>query len=164
MHKVMEVIDFKEAYRAVSTGNGEEFLKKQLDKMIDKEFIIQEELDYIEADKILGFFRTEVGRRAAEAEILKKEAEFNFLKDSDGVQVMVQGVIDCFFKEGDKYILIDYKNSYIDPERREESLRRIKETYESQVDLYREALELITGGEVSEAYLFLFSEGEFLTI
>ena len=72
---------------------------------------------------------------------------------------MVQGVIDCFFREGDKYVLIDYKNSYVDPERKKEGLDRIKETYSSQVELYREALQLIKGGDVYESYLYLFSEG-----
>jgi ATP-dependent helicase/nuclease subunit A len=95
---------------------------------------------------------------------LYKEAEFNFLKESDGVEVMVQGVIDCFFKDGDNYVLIDYKNSYIDPERREEGLKRIKESYTTQVELYREALQQIKGGEVSGSYLYLFSEGQFIEI
>ena len=77
---------------------------------------------------------------------------------------MVQGIIDCFFREGDKYILIDYKNSYIDPQRREEGLQRIKETYSAQVELYREALHSIKDGEVAESYLYLFSEGEFVIV
>ena len=164
MHKVMEVIDFRNAAAAVSAGSGIEYVNSVIDYMIEKEFITEDEREFIEADKIAEFFNTEVGHRAAYADELHKEAEFNFLKESDGVEVMVQGVIDCFFREGDKYVLVDYKNSYIDPERREEGLKRIKETYSSQVELYREALQLIKGGEVAESYLYLFSEGEFVSV
>ena len=77
---------------------------------------------------------------------------------------MIQGVIDCFFEEDDGYVLIDYKNSYINPENREGSLKKLRETYAKQVELYKEALELITCKPVREAYLYLFSEGEFLTL
>lgn len=164
MHKVMEVIDFKEAASAAASGSGAEYVEKTVDYMISKEFISEEEREYIEVDKILGFFNTDVGRRAAASDELYKEAEFNFLKESDGVEVMVQGVIDCFFREGDKYVLIDYKNSYVDQERREEGLQRIKETYSAQVELYRDALQTIKDGEVAESYLYLFSEGEFVKV
>ena len=164
MHKVMEIIDFKAAAEAVASGTGIKYIETVIEHMIEKSFIGEEERQFIEPDKIAGFFSTEVGRRAAASDELHKEAEFNFLKESEGVEVMVQGVIDCFFREGDKYVLVDYKNSYINPESREEGLKRIKETYSSQLELYREALLLIKGGEVSESYLYLFSEGEFVPV
>lgn len=164
MHKVMEVIDFRAAYETVISGNGTAFVEEQLRRMVTDEMLTEEEAGFVETERILGFFRTDIGRRAAFADELYKEAEFNFLKESDGVPVMVQGVIDCFFSEGDKYVLIDYKNSYIDPERKEEGLKRITETYTGQVEIYREALQVITGREVSESYLYLFSEGEFVEI
>ena len=164
MHKVMEIIDFKAAAAAVLSGTGIEYVNGVIDHMIENEFIAEEERQFIEPDKIAGFFSTEVGRRAAASDELHKEAEFNFLKESDGVEVMIQGVIDCFFREGDKYVLVDYKNSYINPEDRENGLQRLKETYSMQVELYREALQLIKGGEVAESYLYLFSEGEFVSV
>ncbi len=164
MHKVMEVIDFRAAVQAAEAGNCNEYISNQARIMAEKEFISEEELQYIEVDKIAAFFNTKIGKRAAASDELYKEAEFNFLKESDGVEVMVQGVIDCFFREGDQYVLIDYKNSYIDPERREEGIKRIKDTYASQVGLYREALQVIKGVSVSESYLYLFSEGEFVEI
>ncbi len=164
MHKVMEVIDFKEAAKAAAAGTGEQYVESVVDDMVRREFISEEERQFIEIDKITGFFNTDIGKRAAEADELYKEAEFNFLKETEGVEVMVQGIIDCFFREGDKYVLIDYKNSYIDPERREEGLKRIKETYTNQVEIYREAIEIIKGKEASEVYLYLFSEGEFISV
>lgn len=164
MHKVMEVIDFREALQAVKTGEEQLYMAGQIDMMIANEQLLEEERGFIESDKIMDFFRTDIGSRAAQAAELQKEAEFNFLKESDGVEVMVQGVIDCFFEEEDGFVLIDYKNSYINPDNKEASLKRLKETYSRQVELYKEALELIKGKPVKEAYLYLFSEGKFLVI
>lgn len=162
MHKVMEVIDFKEAYQSIEKNQGEAYLNAQLNQMVEKEMLTSEELEYVEHDKIIRFFKTSIGRRAANAEKLYKEAEFNYIKDSDGIDVMVQGVIDCFFEENGKYILLDYKNSYINPEKRETILQKLKETYGGQIQLYKEALELIKGKPVKACYLYLFSEGKFV--
>ena len=167
MHKVMEVLNFQAAAEAAASGSEETFMNELVSRMIAEEQLLEEERSFVECDKIMAFFRTEVGKRAAQASAagkLRKEAEFNFMKDSDGVEVMVQGVIDCFFEEDDGYVLVDYKNSYIDPENREASLTRIRDTYTKQVELYREALEIIKDKPVKESYLYLFSEGEFLTL
>lgn len=164
MHKVMEVIDFKEALKAVADGQEDDYMEKQLQLMLRREHLMEDEIEFIEPDKIMGFFKTDIGVRVAEADNLQKETEFNFLKESDGVEVMVQGIIDCFFEEDDGFVLIDYKNSYINPNNREAALRKLKETYHMQVKLYREALEIIKGKPVKEAYLYLFSEGQFMTI
>lgn len=167
MHKVMEVLNFHAAAEAAASGSEETFMNELVSRMIAEEQLLEEERSFVEGDKIMAFFRTEVGKRAAQSSAagkLRKEAEFNFMKDSDGVEVMVQGVIDCFFEEDDGYVLVDYKNSYIDPENREASLTRIRDTYTKQVELYREALELIKDKPVKESYLYLFSEGEFLTL
>ena len=58
-------------------------------------------------------------------------------------------------------ILLDYKSSYIRPgEAREAELKRIKDEYKIQIELYSEAVEKGTGKEVSEAYLYLFTIAE----
>lgn len=162
MHRVMEVIDFREALEAVTNGGEQGYMDSQIQRMLENEQILEDEKAYIEPDKIMNFFRTAVGRRAAMSDNLRKEAEFNFLKESDGVEVMVQGVIDCFFEDEDGYVLIDYKNSYINPDNREASLTRIKTFYSKQLELYSEALEIIKGKPVKESYLYLFSEGDFI--
>ncbi len=164
MHKVMEVLDFRETLKAVEDGTGIDYINNQIESMLLDEQLLEDERDFIEPDKIMAFFRTDVGRRAAQAVQLRKEAEFNFLKDSDGVEVIVQGVIDCFFEEDDGYVLIDYKNSYINPDNREASLAKLKKTYSEQVHLYKEALELIKDKPVKESYLYLFSESGFMQL
>ena len=40
----------------------------------------------------------------------------------------------------------------------------LRESYRSQIDLYRQALEGATGKSVKEAYLYLFDTGQFVTM
>ena len=73
---------------------------------------------------------------------------------------MVQGVIDCYFEEDGHLVLIDYKNSYVNKKDRDSALQKLKQTYEGQVRIYQEALEVICQKPVTEACLYLFSEND----
>ena len=75
-----------------------------------------------------------------------------------GETTMVQGIIDCFFEEDGKIILLDYKSNWVDFRKPfEEERRRLLEKYRMQLQLYREALKKGMQMPVSEAYLYLFS-------
>ena len=164
MHKVMECIDFKETLKSIKEGRGEAYVRGQVERMKNQELLFPEEAEAVDWKKIMAFFQTDIGARAARADVLYKEAEFNLLKEMEGTQVMVQGVVDCYFEEDDHLILIDYKNSYVNKTNREESLETLRRTYEGQVRIYREALEAIRGKPVTEAYLYLFSENDSLRV
>ena len=73
-------------------------------------------------------------------------------------KISVQGVIDCFFEENGKLVLIDYKSSYMD-ERvpYEKEIERIRDKYAVQIEIYRNALASAVGRPVEEAYLYLTS-------
>ena len=77
-------------------------------------------------------------------------------------EILVQGIIDCLFEETDSdgstaYILVDYKTNYV-ADMAEEI--RIKERYRKQIELYQEAVRKAKNETVSEAYLWLFSNGK----
>lgn len=158
MHRIMEYLPFHEVHEAVSTGNGHSCIDRIIGQMTEKEMLTEKEAQAAERDRLLNFFKTELGRRAAQAEHLYKEAEFNLLKEHQGAEIMVQGVIDCYFEEEDGLVLIDYKNSEVLQGNRDAALKEIKENYRQQIELYAEALETIKGKQVKEAYLYLFSQ------
>lgn len=164
MHKVMECIDFKEAFSQVKAGRGEAYVQEEVLRMQQQELLLSEEAEAVECEKIVAFFKSDIGCRIACAEHVYKETEFNLQRELEGTQIMVQGIIDCYFEEEGHLILIDYKNSYINPKNREVSLKRLEETYAGQIQVYKEALEVIRKKPVTEAYLYLFSENEFLPI
>lgn len=162
MHKVMECVDFKEMLCQVEAGTGPAYVSGQVQRMLERELLLPEEAEAVECEKIAAFFQHEIGARAAGAENLYKETEFNLLKEIDGTEVMVQGIIDCYFEEADHLILIDYKNSYVNPQKKEEELERLRGDYAGQIAIYKEALEVIRQKPVDEAYLYLFGENQFL--
>ena len=75
-----------------------------------------------------------------------------------GEDVLVQGVIDCYFEEPDGIVLYDYKTNRIDKTKPpEEEQECIVSLYRTQLDLYSNALEDALGKKVKERYLYLFS-------
>ena len=179
MHLLMEKTDFAKAAGA----DGRQQVLETADRLLADGVISAEEYDSLSIDKAASFFSSEIGQRAAAAAEegrLRKEKEFIFSMDaaeiagagggasagageSEGVgageSTIVQGIIDCFFEEEGRIVLIDYKNSYMGAGR---TIEDIAASYAGQIDLYRKALEGATGKQVKEAYLYLFDTGEFV--
>ena len=61
---------------------------------------------------------------------------------------MIQGVIDCLFREDDAWILVDYKSDRLE---RADAFRR---RYAVQLALYKRAVEQITHWPVKEMYIY----------
>ncbi|MBR4411064.1 MAG: PD-(D/E)XK nuclease family protein, partial [Firmicutes bacterium] len=108
--------------------------------------------------------KSPLGQRLAEAEAegrIWKERPFNLKMnhDTDGsgktAEVLVQGVIDCYFEEEDGLVLVDYKTGHS---------RNMAEKYKTQIDIYRRALEVTTGLCVKEAYIYLTNSGELVEL
>lgn len=72
--------------------------------------------------------------------------------DSDE-RVLIQGIIDVYFEEDGRLILVDYKTDHVD--KPEVLIHR----YKTQIDYYARALEQITGKKVAEKYLYSFKFG-----
>lgn len=64
--------------------------------------------------------------------------------------VLVQGIIDAFFYEEEKIVLVDYKTDRV----RQRNGSDLVEKYKIQLDYYTEALERMTGKKVSERYIY----------
>jgi ATP-dependent helicase/nuclease subunit A len=62
----------------------------------------------------------------------------------------VQGIIDAFFYEDGKVILVDYKTDRV--ARAEELVQR----YQIQLDSYEEALSRVTGKEIGQKLIYSF--------
>ncbi|MGN1383010.1 MAG: helicase-exonuclease AddAB subunit AddA [Eubacterium sp.] len=155
-HSIMEHLDFAEAEE-----KGTDYIRDAAAEMVKKGIFLPEELEAVNLKKISAFFRTDIGRRCAAASRrrqLWKEQTFNLAVPMRGEMTMVQGIIDCFFEEEGKIILLDYKSNWVDFRKPfEEERRRLLEKYRMQLQLYRDALRKGMQMPVSEAYLYLFS-------
>ena len=99
----------------------------------------------------------------AEAEgRLKKEQPFVLGINADRLNkdypkeetVLIQGIIDAFFYEGDDIILMDYKTDAV------KNGQELTDRYSVQLEYYKEALETITGKKVIQKLIYSFALGE----
>ena len=123
--------------------------------LIRREILTAEEVQSVDLAKILRFLESPLGWRLRSADRVYREEAFNLRMDKDGEEIIVQGIIDCYFTEGDKYTLIDFKSDFVKD--KPESIDELKEIYRPQLELYKEALEEIRGITVDETYLYLFA-------
>jgi ATP-dependent helicase/nuclease subunit A len=75
-------------------------------------------------------------------------------------ELLLQGVIDLYFQEGEELVLVDYKTDHVTPANREDLI----EKYRVQIVLYKNALEKILGRSVKASYLYLFDCDEEVVI
>ena len=123
--------------------------------------------------RITDFLATDLGRDCIKAYRngrLVREQAFT-LKTSvpgpegESPEILVQGVIDCYFEDNDGITLIDYKTGYVDHSKSwENEAQRIKEKYEYQIKLYAEALEKALKKKVSRAVLFVTQANDIVEI
>lgn len=143
-------------------------IKEQVELMVQKELLTEEESKVVNVFKIQKFFKSDLGKRMLNAYKSGRKVyrELPFITDIPSIRInkelnpkvygeeklRLQGIIDAFFEEEDGYVLLDYKTDYI-PEGEED---RLLEKYKIQIDLYSETLSKILGEEIKEAYIYSF--------
>ena len=135
VHRVMECLDFKSLcdintkdHVAVSA-----FVKKSMDEMLKKGLITDDMYRLTRPKLIEQFISSDVAVRMAQADKrgdLYKEKPF--VMDYEGV--LVQGIIDVFWLENDKIVLLDYKTDRVN------AAKELIDRYSTQLKLYADAL------------------------
>ncbi|WP_248893055.1 helicase-exonuclease AddAB subunit AddA [Bacillus methanolicus] len=169
MHMVMQQID-------LSIPLTEESIRHQVDAMVQKELLTAEQREGIDPELVLKFFKSDLGQRMLRAEKVMREVPFSLsipaketYTDWTGgdEQVLIQGVIDCFFEEEEGIILLDYKTDRITDRYKggfEEAKPILESRYSLQINFYARALEQIVRKPVYERYLFFFDGGHLLKL
>ncbi len=161
-HKIMEAFAFGKI-------TGKESLKQQLDTMEATGLLLPEERKIIDMRKLTHFFYSELGRRMIEADkngVLFKEQPFVMgvpAKEVDNTidseeLVLVQGIVDVYFKEGDELVLVDYKTDTVN------TASQLVDRYKAQLNYYKKALEQITGKKVKENRIYSFYLGKEIVV
>lgn len=157
MHFVMQHLNFYDKN-----------IENQINSMVEKELITDMQAKSINIRRIKEFISSPICQRMIASGKFFREVPFNIelpftelYPVSDGnssaeENILLQGVVDCYFEEDNKIVLIDYKTDYV----QKGCTEQIKEKYGIQISYYSRALELLTGLNVSERYIYLFSTGE----
>lgn len=135
VHRVMECLNFKAMLNVDLTAEAEirTFLSRELDRMLNAKLITEDMKELVRMDGLMGFLKSEVAIRMAKADLrgdLFREKPFVM----DYKDVLVQGIIDVFWLEDNKIVLLDYKTDNV--KTADELIKR----YETQLELYADAL------------------------
>ena len=155
-----------------SESSVKEYIEKFWAEELSAGHISEKTHTAVSSFKILTFLRSELSYRMWRAEssgLLKREQPFVYgipasrLLDPehrntgsealDKEILMIQGIIDGYFIEDDKIILLDYKTDSV------RAMDELWKRYETQMDYYKEALESLEHLPVTERYLYSFKLG-----
>lgn len=135
VHRVMECLDFKQILEIDTTSIDEKrsFVQAEVARMLEMNLITEEMKELVRIDGLIKFVESPVALRMAKADAngdLFREKPF--VMDYQGV--LVQGIIDVFWLEGERIVLLDYKTDNV--QKAEELVLR----YKTQLELYADAL------------------------
>ena len=145
VHHVLSLIDLK------ALGDHlDESLWQELRRLETLGCVTPEESNVINHGSLVRFYQSAIGQRMLRSQEVRREWGFNLRMEGD---TLLQGVIDCAFKENDSWVLVDYKTDYITDE--DAFIQR----YAMQLEWYARALERITGVAVKEMWLYALGKG-----
>ena len=166
-HKVMELLDFSILTDVVSASLEEamqsdtdkmlvEAVQADMNRMLTQGKMSQAYYDVVSPSKIAIFLQSDIAKRMAKAAAsgkLYREQPFvlglpaNRLNKTFPPEetVLIQGIIDVFFEEDGKYVVVDYKTDAV--KKPEELIER----YKTQLDYYAEALVQILGDRMAKS-------------
>jgi len=131
-------------------------LRREIDAFVRQGLLSREEAKLVYVPVLVAFCQSDIGRRMAESPELHREYPFTVLlaggdplpETETGEQILIQGVIDCLFREDDAWILVDYKSDRL------ETADAFRSRYAVQLALYKRAVEQITHRPVEETYIY----------
>ncbi len=155
-HRLMQLLSI--------APHTESSVSEELRALTVRGLFTEREAGLVKISAAVEFFSSELGKRLIASPKVEREKEFNLVIEASKLietpsdtPIMLQGIIDCCFIENGKWILIDHKTTRVD---KAHTPRTVAERYRRQLELYKTALERLTGLPVAEGYIYLISVGE----
>ena len=153
-HKVLQWLDFTDTDTKTA-------VKNQLAKLREEQKIDESVYVTVKPEKIFALANSRIGKRMKQAQsegCLFREQPFvievlasDILKTETGEETMlVQGIIDAFFEENGKIVLLDYKTDYVEQQDGSDLVGK----YGIQLKYYQKALERMLEKPVEEKYIY----------
>ena len=159
-HRVMECLDYGKT-------ETDEMLREQIEELVLSRKLQQEQAECVRVQDLRRFLDSSLGQRMTRAALdgrLCREQPFVIARPageldpswSSKENVLIQGIIDAFFYEGDEIVLTDYKTDYILAGQEQ----KLIDMYHVQLEDYALALERMTKKRVKEIYIYSFTLGK----
>ena len=157
LHMVMQYLNFGR------TGSLAE-IEDEISRLVLGQYITPQQGAAVDPADILCFFRSGLGLRLRESPRVEREFKFSLLlpaadyykEAGPGEEVLLQGVVDCWFTEADGTVtVVDFKTDRVN----EHTVERRAGDYRPQLDAYTRALSQAAGVTVKRRCLWFFSVG-----
>lgn len=179
MHTVLELVPYDRDPDSIDEKYVEEFVHS----LTERNLLTEKEAKTVSISQITAFLKSPVGRRIYNAEWVKREWPFTLRKHRDEIaalaadsktaerirkelpeNVILQGIIDCCFKDSEGIVIVDYKTDKVNRRDRQASYAKIADTYRNQLMLYADVVKTALGEDEVSTQLFMLSTGESLEI
>ncbi|MCI1974746.1 MAG: helicase-exonuclease AddAB subunit AddA [Limosilactobacillus sp.] len=145
----------------------------EIKKLVQEHLISPAVAGHINVEGIAAFFQTALGQQIIKnnenyhreepfAMIMNGHELFKEVQAKDDERILIHGIIDGYLETAEGIILVDYKTDHIDPNYREFELAKITDRYRGQLELYRQALNIMKPIPVVQMGLYLVELGEFI--
>ena len=157
LHMVMQYLDYGRTADEAQVAD-------EIARLVAGQYITPQQGQAVDPADILAFFRSPLGRRLLAARRVEREFKFSLLASASdyypqaepGEEVLLQGVVDCWFEEADGSVtVVDFKTDRVDAA----SLAARAEEYRPQLEAYTRALAAVTDRPVKRRALWFFSAG-----
>ncbi len=135
-------------------------IETELDRLEKEGFLTHLQRKAVSAKKLSAFFQSALGQAMSNATDCRREFKFSLLipaetcfAGAEGEEILFQGIIDAWFREGDGITILDFKSDHILPG--DESAKA--EQYRPQLEAYSQALSRILGLPVKRSVLWFFA-------
>ena len=153
-HLAMQYLDFGHT-------DTRQAIEEQLRELTARQFLTEEQAEAVDAGRLLAFFRSPLGQKLRQQEGLQREFKFSVLLPASDLygpeagadEILLQGVVDCFWPEKDGLTVLDFKTDRIAPGGEAERAA----LYRGQLDAYAKALTEVFGRPVRRRLLWFFA-------
>ena len=157
MHAALQYLD-------LSTPAEPESVRAAVAEMEERRLLTREQAQVVDVFALTRFLQSPLCARIRGAERAEREYRFSLLEKartfvpaaSSEDEVLLQGVVDCFFEEDGALVIVDFKSDYVTPE----TIGERAEHYRPQLEAYSLALARVMGMAVKEKLLYFLRAGE----
>ena len=136
----------------------------EVERLVAQRRLTAEQAAAVDTAAVERFLRSPLAREMRSAQKLWREYRFSLLTDgadylgeeAAGEELLLQGVVDCFFETEDGLTVVDFKTDRVNDQ---EAQARRTEEYRAQVQAYSDALEKIFQKKVCRRVLYYFHTG-----
>ncbi len=123
--------------------NCEKDLEDAITGLVNENILTEDEAKCADTSSLYRYYTSSLCEKLKNSDEIYKEAPFNIIIDSSeidsvngGEKLQVQGVIDCYFRCGDEFYIVDYKTDTLTLQNRADRIA----LYTKQLEFYRKAV------------------------